>query len=239
MDNSTKQEKWRHEYKYICNACQRQILKMRANGTMHLDKHAQGSSGYTIRSLYFDDIYNSCFSENENGNDLRSKYRIRIYNGQSDVIFLEKKSKKCGMVSKKSGRISREDCVQLMKGKFPDIINVEDSSANEILLEMQCKGMRPVVIVEYNRIPYVEKQGNVRVTFDSSIVCSNNIELFLEKNIMGRLLFTQGKSLVEVKWDGYMPRYIKENLSMDSLSWTTFSKYYLCRKMNCQGGILL
>ena len=113
----------------------------------------------------------------------------------------------------------------------------EDMSViqKELLLEMQLKGMRSAVIVEYERFPYVEKNGNVRITFDENITSSNDIGSFLEKKLVTRPILGLGQSVLEVKWDEFLPSYIKEHMGMENLQWTNFSKYYLCRKYNTSG----
>ena len=105
----------------------------------------------------------------------------------------------------------------------------------QLLLEMQLKVMRPTVIVEYQRFPFVQKNGNVRITFDENIVSSNDIENFLEERIVSRPILEIGQSVLEVKWDEFLPSYIREHMAIDSLQWTSFSKYYLCKKYNTSG----
>ena len=67
---------------------------------MQKDIH-QKSGCYEIRSVYFDDIYDSCFEENETGVNCRKKYRIRIYNSSFEMMNLEIKEKKNGFIKKK------------------------------------------------------------------------------------------------------------------------------------------
>ena len=69
---------------------------------MQIDPHTNKERKYNIRSLYFDDYYNSCFYENENGTDPREKLRIRIYNCSSERITLECKRKEHGKTLKSS-----------------------------------------------------------------------------------------------------------------------------------------
>ena len=211
---------------------------MRAKGLLQPDKHAKGSGYYYIRSLYFDTIDHQCYQENECGSDKRDKYRIRIYNADCKKIVLEKKSKERQMTSKTSCPISEEICRKLMKNELVQITEEMSEVQKRLLLEMQLKGMRPTVIVEYQRFPYVEKNGNVRVTFDENIRSSDNIGQFLEKKITARPILEVGKSVLEVKWDAFLPSYIKEHLAMETLQWTSFSKYYLCRKYNTRGIII-
>jgi hypothetical protein len=59
--------KFRHELKYIISTAEQLLVKNRIKGLMSVDKHVGESGKYNIRSLYFDDYYNRCFYENENG----------------------------------------------------------------------------------------------------------------------------------------------------------------------------
>ena len=125
-----------------------------------------------------------------------------------------------------------------MKNERVQITEDMTDMQKKMLLEMQLKVMRPAVIVEYQRFPYVEKNGNVRVTFDENIRSSNGVENFLEEKIITRPVLETGKSILEVKWDAFLPSYIKEHLAMENLQWTSFSKYYLCRRYNTCGEIV-
>lgn len=229
------ERKFRHEYKYLCDSTQNAVLKMRAKGLLQEDVNTGEKGYYSIRSLYFDTLDNRCYRENEDGCDKRDKYRIRIYNADLKKIMLEKKSKERQMTSKKSCQISEEICRKLMANQGVDITKDMLVTQKELLLEMRLKGMRPAVIVEYQRFPYVEKNGNVRITLDENITSSNDIENFLEEKLISRPVLGLGVSVLEVKWDEFLPSYIKEHLGMESLQWTNFSKYYLCRKYNTLG----
>ena len=232
------EKKFRHEYKYLCDSTQNAVLKMRAQGILQPDKHTGDLGYYFIRSLYFDTLDNQCYLENEGGSDKRDKYRIRIYNANSDKIVLEKKSKERQMTSKLSCLINKEICGKLMRNERIQITREMTAIQKKLLLEIQLKAMCPTVIVEYQRFPYIEKNGNVRVTFDENIRSSNDIDNFLEEKIMTRPVLGVGQSVLEVKWDAFLPSYIKEHLAIETLQWTSFSKYYLCRKYNIHGEII-
>lgn len=229
--------KYRHEYKYVCNSMQNAVLKTRARGILKSDEHAGTDGFYRIRSLYFDDLEDRCYYENEGGIGERDKYRIRIYNGNISRITLEKKSKVRGMTLKTQGRISREQCRCLMAGTIPSVLEDMTDCLKQLLMEMQMRNMRPKVIVEYVRYPFVEKNGNVRVTFDEAISSSNEVGRFLEPELVFRPVMECGQGVLEVKWDEYLPDYIKNTLQLETLSWSSFSKYYLCRRYNVYGGI--
>lgn len=222
---------FRHEFKYLCSELQLQMLESRLKGIMQTDAHAGADGSYTIRSLYFDDLEDRCYYENENGVDRRSKYRIRIYNGSDQYIHLEKKSKLRGMNQKEGCRITREQCLALMHNQIDmSVFDTYPPLLQEFILQIKTKGMAPKVIVEYDRKPYVYAIGNVRVTLDRNIRSSSDVMSFLEPNLYGRQIMPQGRQLLEVKYDALLPDHIYRTVQMKDLSRTSFSKYYLCRK---------
>lgn len=222
--------KFRHELKYPVSAAELHMLRNRISNLVPLDSHVGEAGSYSIRSLYFDDIYNSCFYENENGTDPREKFRIRIYNHSTDRITLECKRKERGKTLKTSCPLTIEQTRMLMEGRvLPDIAN-QPEVLRKLTLRMMTKGMRPVVIVEYDRIPYVYPNGNVRVTMDMNVSSSSDIGRFLDAQIPKRPIMPAGQHLLEVKFDEYLPDFIHHNLNLHSLTQTAYSKYYLCRK---------
>lgn len=222
--------KYRHELKYICTAAQMALLQGRIHHLLPLDSHVAGSGMYSIRSLYFDDYYNRCYYENENGTDPREKFRIRIYNGSKERISLELKKKERGKTLKLSCPLTEEQCRTLMRGEALPESRDYDPVLQKLLYLMKTTLMRPKIIVEYDRIPYVYKLGNVRITLDKNISSSNQIERFLDKEIYKRPIMPAGWHVLEVKFDEFLPDYIKTTLQLDSLRQTAFSKFYLCRK---------
>ncbi len=224
--------KYRHELKYPINAVQLQLIKSRIGGLLTLDRHAACTGGYNIRSLYFDDMSDSCYYENENGTDPREKFRIRIYNRSSDRITLECKRKQRGKTHKSSCPLTIEQTRQLMRGEpIPDIAS-QPPLLRALTLKMLTVGMHPVVIVEYDRIPYVYKNGNVRITLDTNISASAAVESFLDREIPKRPVMAAGMSLLEVKYDEYLADFIYRSLQLDSLRQSAFSKFYICRKFS-------
>lgn len=222
--------KFRHELKYLVSEGQIALLKNRINHLMPLDRHAASAGKYIIRSLYFDDYYNRCFWENENGTDPREKFRIRIYDYSSQRISLECKRKERGKTLKTSCLLTGEQTRMLMVGKIiPDMKN-QPELLRKLTLEMLMHRMQPVVIVEYERIPYVYHDGNVRITLDMNVASSSAIEYFLEPVIPKRPVMPVGQHLLEVKYDEYLPDFIYRNLQLENLQQTAYSKYYICRR---------
>ena len=85
-------EHYRHELKYLISWADKAELTTRMSPVLKLDPHAT-NGGYFIRSLYFDDYWNTAYEEKDAGVLLRKKYRIRIYNCSDRSIKLERKKK--------------------------------------------------------------------------------------------------------------------------------------------------
>lgn len=224
----------RHEYKYLVNDMKIALLESRIRLLMAKDANAQDKGYYQIRSVYFDDIYNTCYNKNEAGTDPRAKYRIRIYNGNDAVIKLEKKVKQNGRTRKYAVPLTREQALLLLSEESlpltEDLFQAYPPLLQQFALLQRTRDLKPKVIVIYDRIPYVEKKGNVRVTFDRNISASTDFNHFFEADIRRVPIMPAGEQLLEVKYDTFLPRTIREALDVGRLKQETFSKFYLCRK---------
>ncbi len=226
--------KYRHEYKYVIDAAQLAMVKSRAMAVMQPDSHVAASGryagAYNIRSVYFDDNENSCYIENENGTDPREKFRIRIYNHDGNRISLEWKYKHSLKCLKQSCPLTREQCDSFLRGG-----NIPDSCDQPALLRkftalIRTRQLYPVVIVEYDRMPYIHSLGNVRVTLDCNLRASSQCEKFFDPQLAMRPILSNGMQIFEVKWDELLPDYIYQAMMLESLQWSSCSKFYLCRK---------
>lgn len=224
--------KYRHELKYICTAAELAMIQGRIHHLIPLDSHAGENGMYQIRSLYFDDYYDRCYYENENGTDPREKFRIRIYNGKTDKISLELKKKERGKTLKLSCPLTEEQCRMLMRGEVLPDSEEYPPVLQKLLLQMKTAMLRPKIIVEYDRVPYVYKLGNVRITLDKNISSSSAIDTFLNPTIPKRPIMPAGQHVLEVKFDEFLPDYIYHTLQLRNLRQTAFSKFYLCRKFS-------
>ncbi|MCI8550447.1 MAG: polyphosphate polymerase domain-containing protein [Lachnospiraceae bacterium] len=222
--------RYRHEYKYLLNTRQETILLTGVPGILMRDSHVEANGSYLIRSLYFDDYSDSCYFENESGTDSRSKFRIRYYNNVSSQLHLEKKSKIRGMIKKEMCLLNQEEYQILLKGNIPTITLEMPEPKKKLFLEMHLRQLVPKVIVTYERIPFVYHAGNVRITFDRKLSSSTDVMNFLSGDYPVRPVFPLGGSLLEVKWDQLLPPHIKDFMKLNTLQWTSFSKYYMCRQ---------
>lgn len=219
---------YRVENKYLVTDAQLALLAGRLKPVMAQDVHQTGSS-YEIRSLYFDDIQDRCMDENEAGYDERRKYRIRIYDPAANSAKLEIKEKLAGKTKKVSCGITRSEAQALMEGSLPLLL---DSRAplNLFQLSARCTKMEPKAMIYYERTAFVYPAGNVRITFDRNIMASKVREdLFCPHPQSLVPVLPTGVHVLEVKYDEFLPDFLRDRLAIDELTPCAFSKYYLGR----------
>lgn len=215
---------FRFEKKYILNNLQVEQLKHRLSPIMKLDPILSGKEFYSIRSLYFDDYKDTCLKQVINGISERYKYRIRFYNDNTDYIVLEKKYKINNMTKKTSIQITKEIVDGILKGNF--VISKDNNKLlNEFYLMIRTRGFRPVVIIDYDRIPYVYDAGCVRVTLDYNLSCSYDFDNLFSDEIRRIPLMEEGNSILEVKYNDFIPDFIRFSLQLNELYRTSYSKY--------------
>lgn len=219
---------YRHELKFLVSDLTIEKLRYRLAPFMDNDEHQQGEF-YTIRSLYFDDYFDSCLNENLAGTDDRFKYRIRYYSGNLDYINLEKKYKKRGMTKKEAEALEINQVKSYIAG---DSDVTKGRLTTELLAAKLKSGMQPKCIVEYDRCAFVEPAGNVRITFDMNLRGSTEVERFLESDVEFALpVMEPGMHILEVKYDEFLPRHILQLVDINSLQRQSFSKYAIVREV--------
>lgn len=219
---------YRVEDKYNCTEAELYMLQARMEAVLRSDDNEGGPEGYRISSLYFDDIWDSCLQDTVDGVNRRNKYRIRIYNDSLDVIKLEVKSKKDSRILKRSKTISKAQMESLVRGEcIEDGASAEDP-ATLFNLAIRTQGLKPKVIVAYERKAYVYEPGNVRITFDRNVRASGRVEAFGQKNISYDFLREYDKVL-EVKYDEFIPGFLLQLLETGDMQQSAYSKYQLCR----------
>lgn len=223
---------YRVEDKYNCTDTQLVMLQTRMEAVLRPDVNEGGPEGYRITSLYFDDFEDSCLQDTVDGVNRRSKYRIRIYNDSLDVIKLEVKTKRDNRILKRSRTITKAQMESLMRGDCIEDSSSEGDPATLFNLAIRMRGLRPRVIVAYERKAYVYEPGNVRITFDRNVRTSSRVEDFGRKNISYDFLREYDKVL-EVKYDEFIPEFLLQLLETGSMQQSAYSKYQLCRE--CAG----
>ena len=225
--------KFRHELKYFVNYRDYYILRSRLSGILKHDGNADENGAYSIRSLYFDDLGNRALFEKQSGVLSRDKFRIRLYNGASDVIKLEKKSRRGQYVYKTGCRVNKGWVSRLLDNEITalDVLNKPvESVVREFILRVQYSNLRPAVIVDYDREAYISALGNVRITFDMNLRTGLSSHNIFDNNIPTIDVLERPVHIMEVKYDEFLPEYILKALRGVTNTRYAISKYVMCRK---------
>ena len=199
---------------------------------MELDPHTPKKGSYLIHSLYFDDYKNTSVYTTESGLSKRFKWRIRYYDDDVSYLVLERKEKIASRCHKKSCLLTIDEYNSIISGSIADIVYDTDKSLiKELARDMMIYGYIPKVIVDYERIAYVEEITNVRVTFDLRIAASYELEHFLDGNYLKYFLQESYMNVLEVKFDEILPSYIRNIIESYNFKQSSFSKYYYCMKI--------
>ena len=186
---------------------------------------------YKISSLYFDDIYDTDLHNTVDGNPQRRKLRIRIYNDSLSTIKLEVKNKRYSRIEKFSESISLEEMQKLMNGEMvswnDDYELAPRNTFNERIISAR---LRPKVIVTYERCAYCYDSGNTRITFDTNIRASDQVELFGKTDLHHEKIHGND-AILEVKYNEFMPDFIDKMFGIGDMQQASFSKYRLCREV--------
>ncbi len=223
------ERKFRHETKHEIRYIEYLTIRSRLLAVTGLDTHVGKDGTYKIRSLYFDNYRDKALHEKIDGVNEREKFRIRYYNKDISVIHLEKKSKINGLCNKISAVITVRQVKELLKGNIEALCNSKEALLIELYAKMKQEQLRPKVIVDYIREPYVYTAGNVRITFDRDIRASFCIDQFLSPDCPTMPVSMANTVLMEVKYDDYMPDIVQMCIQEGERQQEAFSKYAACR----------
>ncbi len=218
---------YRHEWKHIINASDMIAIRQRLRAVARTDANA-AEGKYVIRSIYFDNLSDRALREKLDGVSRREKFRMRYYNGDLSEILLEKKSKQSGLGTKERVLLSAAEAQQIIDGDTEWMLHSGRALVQELYVKMKTGGLRPRTIVDYTREPFVYAAGNVRVTLDYDIrtgLCGTD---FLDPDCV-MIPAADAQTILEVKWDAYLPDVIRDAVQLRSRMPSAYSKYAACR----------
>ena len=222
---------YRHEYKYLISRADAELLKLRLPHIMERDPHAGETGQYTIRSLYFDNFANTAYYDKLDGVNYRAKYRIRFYNYDPSNIKLEKKEKNGNLTRKTAQTITKNDARALeyaLTGGCPD---TTQGLVEELRVKFVSEGLRPRTLVDYDRTPFICRDGNTRITLDENVRTRPYIaHLFASPRAMIPVM-DPNQVILEVKFDDFLPGYLASALADIPKVNMAISKFAMCMNL--------
>ena len=218
---------YRHEIKHYITPGDAAAIRANMKAVAAVDPHARADGCYRVRSLYFDDPMDTALHEKLDGVNERRKFRIRYYNDDLSYIMLECKIKRDGVGCKPQERLTLEETEKILRGDISWMITGKRPLLAALYVDMKTRRLAPKTVVEYKRVPFVYGPGNVRVTIDWAIRTGPPREFLNPDGLT--LPVEDDVTLLEVKWDEYLPTVIRKAAALKSRTPTAFSKYAACR----------
>lgn len=216
---------YRHELKFLISRADAALLKLRLPHIMERDPHAGPTGQYTIRSLYFDDFHHSAAGDKLSGIEHRVKYRIRYYNYDHRFLKLEKKEKHNALTRKTAVSVTETEALALQDCRP---LSPQTGLVQELQLACRADGLRPVVLVDYDRTPFLCRDGNTRITLDENLRTRPHCaELFASPAAMIPVL-PREQVILEVKFDDFLPGHLRDALTDIPKDNLAISKFALC-----------
>ena len=212
----------RIEEKYILTKAQKEKLFELVKD--HLKDDEYGPS--TVCNIYYDTKSKDLVRTSLDKPFYKEKIRLRSYNvpNEDSKLFLELKKKYKGVVGKRRIAISKAQFEEyLSKGT---ITNVENKQIfEEIDYEYKKYGLKPKVMVAYDRVAYYIKENHdIRITFDFNLRSrTTDVDLFMGD--AGKKYFENDTVILEIKSCEAIPIWFAKILNELEIYPTSFSKY--------------
>ena len=227
MNGDKEPLQYRHEAKIAINVADALVIRQRMRALAKPDPFAKDGR-YLIRSLYFDTPGDRALREKLDSVNRREKFRIRMYDNDPSFIQLEKKSKLDGLGTKCKARLSADEVRRIIEGDVDWMLASGRPLVQELYAKWHGQLLRPKTIVQYVREPFVFEPGNVRVTLDSDLRTGVYSLGFLDP-CCPLVPAADAPTLMEVKWDDFLPGIIQDAVQLGGRRGAAFSKYAACR----------
>ena len=220
--------KLRNEKKYNINHADGLVLSQTLKKIFRYDKNSDSHGKYRVSSLYFDTPYDKVLIQNASGVNQREKFRIRYYNDDFSFIRLERKIKINGRCAKQTALSTQTEVQQILEGEIDFLLQKDDTLAVEFYSKLKGQLLKPKTIVTYDREAFIYHPGNVRITIDRNLRTTTGIDNFLQIN--KQINISDGLTVLEIKYDEFLPDLVKMAVCLDNRPLTAYSKYAMCRK---------
>ena len=221
----------RHEVKHQISPQEDLVLASRLGKLFPRDGHAGPDGSYRVTSLYFDTPYDTALREKLDGVDRREKFRLRYYGERPDFLKLEKKFKVNGLCGKRSARLTLEEAERLLAGKLDFLLEREEPLLAELYHKLRGSLLAPRTAVCYDREAFLYAPGNVRITLDRDVRTGlSPLDFFRPERFSLKPL--AGLTVLEVKYDAYLPDLVRLAVQMPDRRAAACSKYALCRRFD-------
>lgn len=220
----------RSELKYYISKNEYVALVNRLKFLLDPDKHSIPGIGYYVRSLYFDSYDDKCLYEKQSGTMCRRKFRLRIYDTESQTVKFEIKNKWNNQIFKESATISKDSAEKIIAGEYEELLEYKNPILNKAYIEFTQYHYRPTVVIDYDRDAFTLDFFNLRVTIDKDLRSNNTDFDIFSSNIHTVPVILEGKQILELKYNECLPDYVRGIIQPIAFERCAISKYTLGRR---------
>lgn len=214
----------RQEFKYFVPNKLIDILIPELLNYLEYDHFSQNGF-YPIYTTYFDTIDWQAFYAKMAGVQHRQKFRIRSYYPNpkpNEKVFLEIKAKSDNTVYKVRTPIAMEQIEKLLKGeKSP----VKNALYDEWRYAIVRNSIKPCLLNTYDRLAFESPRfPGLRITLDRNVgyCMTNQVNFELGAH---KVMWSDELSILEIKFDRYVPKFVVEMLRRHNITLEPISKY--------------
>jgi hypothetical protein len=217
----------RFELKYLLHYRQTEEFLASIGSHVRNDPNIGRGGYYKVVSRYYDSADLMCYWEKLDGEKYRRKVRVRTYGENPQEAFAEIKQRYNLTVQKRRCRAPLEvvegEMRKMQQGTFNSRI---DPVFNEIYNLRRRLQLEPKLIVSYNRAAFFDLyKSDLRVTVDRNFRC-RSLDLRLDRQRMrGRWAIRPTYTVVEVKFNDTIPRWLCTVLNRLDVQIERVSKY--------------
>lgn len=222
----------RVELKYVIPIFLKEKISRELSPFLELDSNSVDPElGYKIHSLYYDSDSFICYRRKVDGEARRAKLRLRRYEYmEQNQCFLEIKINQENRIIKKRTFLPLDELMKSLRPLNPLKPShlAHDEVFQNALYLVRFYRLKPKIVINYSRLAFVGRfHPWLRVTFDTAIR-SQREELSPESKIKGIYELPPHLCVLEVKYNGELPRFVEKILKKYNCRLQRLSKY-------CQG----
>ena len=154
-----------------------------------------------------------------------------MYNYDPRFLKLEKKEKLGSLTRKTAETILLRDALRLQYRNVPQTPEDISTLQGELAARIRNSGFRAMTLVDYDRTPFICRDGNTRITLDENLRTRPfDANLTASPNAMIPVL-DRNQVILEVKFDDFLPGYLSDALSDIPKVNLAISKFALCMNL--------
>ena len=156
---------------------------------------------------------------------------MRFYGNDINTAKFEIKRKNENTVEKVSVGLNSTEIKGILRCDYSSLKSHKE--LEYVAHRMMFLGYKPKTIVKYDRVAFYLPFNNIRVTLDLNLRSQGFYSNFLEKSCLsGKLTMPEGYDILEIKYLGDFPKFLRNLISKYCLQKSSISKYALSRFYN-------